>query len=53
LQVKVRLPSNHTLKAATVNGKPTTFSGPHGDTIAFETGREKNLEVVAQFDARA
>jgi len=53
LQVKFRLPSTHTLKAATVNGKAAAFSGRHGDTIAFETGGEKSFEVLAQFDASA
>ena len=50
LQVKFRLPSTHSLKAATVNGRPATFSGLHGDTVVFETRNEKSFEVVAQFD---
>lgn len=53
LQVKFGLPSTHTLRAATINVKPTAFSGPHGDTIVFETHGEKSFEVVAQFDAPA
>jgi len=53
LQVKFRLPSKHSLKAATVNGRPATFSGLHGDTVVFETRNEKSFEVVAQFDASA
>jgi len=53
LQAKFRLPSKHSLKAATVNGRPATFSGLHGDTVVFETRNEKSFEVVAQFDASA
>jgi hypothetical protein len=50
LQVKFRLPDSHRLKAATVNGRPATFSGLHGDTVVFETRDEKSFEVVAQFE---
>ena len=50
LQVKFRLPVSHRLKAATVNGRPATFSGLHGDTVVFETRNEKSFEVVAQFE---
>jgi hypothetical protein len=53
LQVKFRLPASHTLKAATVNGKPAGFSGTHRDTVAFETHNEKSFEVVAEFAAAA
>ena len=49
LQVKFRLPAVQTLKGATVNGRPATFSGVHGDSVAFETRNEKSFEVVAQF----
>jgi hypothetical protein len=53
LQVKFRLPGKHSLKAATVNGRPATFSGLHGDTVAFKTLNEKTFEVVTQFDTPA
>jgi len=49
LQMKFRLPGGQKLKAATVNGRPATFSGVHGDTVAFETRNEKSFEVVAQY----
>lgn len=50
LQVKLRLPSKYSLKAATVNGRPAAFSGLHGDTVVFQTRNEKSFDVVAQFD---
>jgi hypothetical protein len=50
LQVKFRLPGKHTLKAATVNGKPSGFSGTHHDTVIIETRNEKSFEIVAQFE---
>jgi hypothetical protein len=51
VQVKFRLPASHSLKTATVNGRPAAFSGLHADTVVFETRDEKSFEVVAQFDA--
>jgi hypothetical protein len=51
VQMKFRLPASHSLKAATVNGRPAAFSGLHRDTVVFETRNEKSFEVVAQFDA--
>jgi len=53
LQVKFRLPASHSLKVATVNGRPAAFSGLHHDTVVFKTRNEKSFEVVAQFDASA
>ena len=50
VQVKFRLPGKHSLKAATVNGKPSGFSGTHHDTVIFETRNEKSFEIVAQFE---
>jgi hypothetical protein len=49
LQVKFRLPAGQVLSGATVNGRPSTFSGLHGDTVAFETRNERSFEVVARY----
>ena len=49
LQVKFRLPADQTLREATVNGSPATFSGLRGDVVAFETRNEKSFEVVARY----
>jgi hypothetical protein len=49
VQVKVRLPKKHALRAATVNGKKAKFGGPHGDAVIFSTENHKNFEVVVEF----
>jgi hypothetical protein len=37
------------VKTATVNGKPATLGGVHGDTVILQTGSEKRFEVVGQY----
>lgn len=49
LHVKPRLPVQHTLRTATVNGRPANLGGPHNDTVIFATGNEKHFEVIGQF----
>src|SRR5262249_24661059 len=49
VQVRVRLPKKHALKAATVNGEKAKFGGPQGDAVIFATGNHKNFEVVVEF----
>ena len=48
IQVKFRLPAKSSLKSASVNGSPATFSGIHGDTVVVKTGNVKEFGVVAQ-----
>jgi hypothetical protein len=47
IQVKLRLPLQDALRAVTVNGRPTTLSGLHNDSVTIQTGSEKAFEVVA------
>jgi hypothetical protein len=49
LQVKFRLPAEHTLESVTVNGKAVTVGGTQHDTAIFPTGRNRQFEVVAEF----
>ena len=49
LQVKFRLPVKYNLRQARVDNKPAKFGGPHGDTVIFQTGNEKQFDVIAEF----
>lgn len=49
LQVKFRLPAQHTLLTVTVNGHPMTPDGVHKDTAIFATRSEKLFELIAKF----
>jgi hypothetical protein len=46
LYVKLRLPSQSTLRSVTVNSRPGTIGGPHHDTVIIKTDTEKVFEVV-------
>jgi hypothetical protein len=48
VQVKLRMPLDSAVKSATVNGRPATLGGVHGDTVIFQPGSEKRFEVVGQ-----
>ena len=49
LQVKLRLPKQHTLKAVIVNGKPAEVGGSHKDTVSIATAGQTRFEVVGEF----
>ena len=49
IHVKLRLPRNTPLKSVTVNGRPATLDGLHGDTVVIATGRERHFEVLGQW----
>jgi hypothetical protein len=49
LQVKFRLPVHDHLRQATVNGQSARFGGPHGDTVIFQTGNQKQFDLTAEF----
>ncbi|HLK69963.1 MAG TPA: hypothetical protein VKU19_41325 [Bryobacteraceae bacterium] len=48
VHVKLRMPSQSAVKSATVNGRPATLGGVHGDTVVFEPGNTKHFEIVGQ-----
>ena len=49
IQVKFRVPREFTLASASVNGKPASFSGIHGDVVTFQTQNAKQFEIVAEY----
>jgi hypothetical protein len=49
LQVKMRMPAANAIKTATVNGRPATLGGIHGDTVIVSTGTEKHFEIVGLY----
>ncbi|HKW89200.1 MAG TPA: hypothetical protein VJN21_10640 [Candidatus Acidoferrales bacterium] len=49
LQVKFRLPSQFKLRQTTVNGRTAKIGGPHNDTAVFQTGNDKQFDVMADF----
>jgi hypothetical protein len=48
IQVTLRTPKNATIQRVTVNGRPATLGGRHGDTVIIQTGRDQRFEVVGQ-----
>ena len=48
IHVKLRVPNQTPLRSVTVNGRPATLAGRHGDTVVIATGGEKHFEVVGQ-----
>jgi len=52
IQVKFRVPREFALTSAIVNGRPTGFSGSHGDTVVVQTRNAKNFEIVAEYSQR-
>lgn len=49
LHVKLRMPVANAVKVATVNGRPATLGGLHGDTVIVTTGAEKHFEIVGTY----
>ncbi|HTS12667.1 MAG TPA: hypothetical protein VMH00_11155 [Candidatus Limnocylindrales bacterium] len=49
LHVKFRLPAQNTLQRISVNGRPASLGGLHGDTAIFATGNDRRFELVAEF----
>jgi hypothetical protein len=49
LHVKVRLPEQYKLSAATVNGRAAQVGGSHGDTVLITTGSGTNFEIAGTF----
>jgi hypothetical protein len=49
LHVKLRMPLESAIKAATVNGKPATIGGVHNDTVIIQTGTGMHFEVVGVY----
>jgi hypothetical protein len=49
IHVTFRAPSGKKLSAATVNGRPMEFTGPHGDAVVITSGEARHFEVLAQF----
>jgi hypothetical protein len=45
LHVKFRLPVEHTLQSATVNGRPARIGGLHNDTVIIPTRNERHFEI--------
>ncbi len=45
---KFRLPLQASLQSATVNGKPATLGGVHGDTVIITARNEKKFDVIGQ-----
>jgi len=46
LHVKLRLPTQHTIRSVSVSGRTGSLGGPHSDTVMIQTGSEKVFEVV-------
>jgi hypothetical protein len=46
IHVKLRMPKQTPVRAVTVNGRPATLGGAHGDTVIIATGAERRFEVV-------
>lgn len=50
IQVKFRVPREFALTSASVNGRPTSFSGIHSDAVVVQTRNAKNFEIVAEYN---
>ncbi len=49
VHVKMRLPAEHTLQSATVNGRAAIIGGLHHDTVVVPTAGARQFEVVAKY----
>jgi hypothetical protein len=49
IQVKLRVAKQSPLTSVTVNGRPATLGGMHGDTVIIATGNERNFEVIGRY----
>src|SRR5439155_19849384 len=50
VQVKFRVSKTSRTTAVTVNGRPASFGGLHGDTVTIPSGSQKAFEVVARLE---
>lgn len=48
IQVKLRMPAEAPVRSVTVNGRPATLGGAHGDTVIVQTGREQRFEIIGR-----
>ncbi len=48
LHFKLRLPTRMALERVTVNGKPTTLAGVHGDTVIIPTAGIRKFEIIGR-----
>jgi hypothetical protein len=49
IQVKLRLPLQHTIQAVTVNGRPTAMSGAHNDTVVISATGAKQFSILGKY----
>jgi hypothetical protein len=49
IHVKLRMPTANAVQTVTVNGRPATFGGAHGDTVVITPGTARQFEVVGQY----
>jgi hypothetical protein len=49
VHVKMRLPTEHLLQSATVNGRAAVIGGLHHDTVVVPTAGARQFEVVAKY----
>jgi hypothetical protein len=45
------MPLANRVKSASVNGRPATIGGVHGDTVIVQTANAKHFEVVGLYDS--
>lgn len=50
IQVKFRVPREFALTSASVNGRPTSFSGIHSDAVVVQTRNATDFEIVAEYN---
>jgi len=48
LHFKLRLPKQMIVERVTVNGKPATLAGVHGDTVVIPTAGARKFEIMGQ-----
>jgi hypothetical protein len=48
IHVTLRTPKDAKVQRVTVNGRPATLGGRHGDTVVIKTGSEQRFEVLGQ-----
>jgi hypothetical protein len=48
IQVALRTPKGAPVRTVTVNGRPATLGGRHGDTVIIQTGQEQRFEIVGR-----
>lgn len=51
IQLKLRLPLQHTLSRVTINGLDAKITGKRNDTVLISTGQQKQFDIRARYDA--